>query len=120
MRVWISQAVKYKVAARNEWMCSGTCGERLKWKHEIDHIISVADGGTSEESNLQALCPRCHAEKTGQWYVDRYNAKVRKKASPYFKPRAGRGRRQKRKFKLKESALQAWVSEHCNDVVLGV
>jgi 5-methylcytosine-specific restriction endonuclease McrA len=29
-------------------------------KFEIDHIRSLASGGTNEKSNLQVLCKACH------------------------------------------------------------
>jgi hypothetical protein len=32
--------------------------------YEIDHIVEVALGGTNDLSNLQKLCPSCHAVKT--------------------------------------------------------
>lgn len=31
---------------------------------EIDHIIQVSAGGSSEVENLQNLCPNCHKKKT--------------------------------------------------------
>jgi 5-methylcytosine-specific restriction endonuclease McrA len=31
---------------------------------EIDHIVEVTHGGTNDISNLQVLCPCCHAVKT--------------------------------------------------------
>ena len=31
---------------------------------QIDHIVEVKHGGTNDLSNLQALCPCCHAVKT--------------------------------------------------------
>ena len=31
---------------------------------QIDHIVEVTHGGTNDLSNLQALCPCCHAVKT--------------------------------------------------------
>jgi 5-methylcytosine-specific restriction protein A len=31
---------------------------------DIDHIVEVADGGTNEMENLQALCLSCHRVKT--------------------------------------------------------
>lgn len=32
----------------------------------VDHIVSKAKGGTDAQSNLQTLCRRCHATKTGR------------------------------------------------------
>jgi 5-methylcytosine-specific restriction enzyme A len=39
-----------------------TCG--AGGKLEVDHIVNVAEGGTHELTNLQALCLACHAAKT--------------------------------------------------------
>lgn len=33
---------------------------------EVDHIVNVAQGGTDDDSNLQALCVPCHQAKTAQ------------------------------------------------------
>ena len=33
---------------------------------EVDHIIPLARGGTSEDSNLQSLCKPCHSSKTAR------------------------------------------------------
>ena len=30
----------------------------------VDHILPIKDGGGNEESNLQALCHKCHNSKT--------------------------------------------------------
>lgn len=35
-----------------------------KSMYHIDHIIELRHGGTNHPSNLQALCPQCHAVKT--------------------------------------------------------
>jgi len=35
-----------------------------KSMYHIDHIIELRHGGTNHPSNLQALCPSCHAVKT--------------------------------------------------------
>lgn len=39
-------------------------GEYLRL--EIDHIVPIAQGGTSDESNLQCLCWRCNSLKGSQ------------------------------------------------------
>lgn len=31
---------------------------------ELDHIVPLAQGGTNDDDNLQALCRACHAKKT--------------------------------------------------------
>jgi len=40
------------------------CGERLLARAQVDHIVPLRDGGSSEVANLQVLCPRCHHLKT--------------------------------------------------------
>lgn len=39
---------------------------RIVFANEVDHIIPKAEGGTDEESNLQAICKTCHVKKTQQ------------------------------------------------------
>jgi 5-methylcytosine-specific restriction enzyme A len=38
---------------------------------DVDHIVSLRDGGSNREENLQALCHACHSHKTakenGRW-----------------------------------------------------
>ena len=31
---------------------------------EVDHIIEKTDGGTDDDSNLEAICNPCHTAKT--------------------------------------------------------
>jgi 5-methylcytosine-specific restriction endonuclease McrA len=40
------------------------CTTLLPPEYEIDHKIPLVQGGSNEESNLQALCPNCHRRKT--------------------------------------------------------
>ena len=40
---------------------------------EIDHIIEVTHGGTNDLSNLQVLCPCCHAVKTKRGAVQKWD-----------------------------------------------
>ncbi|MER6382081.1 HNH endonuclease [Streptomyces sp. NPDC001118] len=50
-----------RVLARDRFTCQ-QCGahERL----EVDHIVSVARGGSWEPDNLWVLCKPCHKRKT--------------------------------------------------------
>lgn len=59
----VSNLTKKKVASCQEWKCK-SCSSLLDECFEIDHIICIKDGGSNEESNLQALCPNCHRKKT--------------------------------------------------------
>ena len=44
----------------------------VKGLFEIDHVVEVARGGTTELHNLQTLCPQpCHAEKTARFAAER-------------------------------------------------
>lgn len=31
---------------------------------EVDHIVALSEGGTDDESNLEAICNPCHKDKT--------------------------------------------------------
>ena len=33
---------------------------------QVDHIISVADGGSDEPGNLRSVCRKCHARRTAR------------------------------------------------------
>lgn len=43
---------------------NGGNGEFDESGMQIDHIVEFSHGGTNDPSNLQALCPCCHAVKT--------------------------------------------------------
>jgi 5-methylcytosine-specific restriction enzyme A len=54
-----------QILKRDPWcMLRGPNCERLSV--EVDHIRSVADGGTNSPENLRGVCRRCHARRTGQ------------------------------------------------------
>lgn len=37
---------------------------RISLAQMVDHIINKASGGTDDDDNLEAICRRCHSEKT--------------------------------------------------------
>ncbi len=58
----LTSADKKRIAAGQKWRCN-LCHKLLPSRYHIDHIKEHASGGSDKESNLQALCPNCHAEK---------------------------------------------------------
>ena len=63
-RPYISPLVKKRVAAKQKWRC-GACNQLLDETFEIDHRTPLFRGGhPTHESNLQALCKRCHTFKS--------------------------------------------------------
>lgn len=81
-KVRVENAIqKHRVAFLEDFTCQ-VCGYsqsyigksgRLRWIIHVDHIHDKADGGGEEMSNLWALCPRCHMEKThGVLTIDRH------------------------------------------------
>lgn len=54
---------RIEIAYKSKYLCN-SCQTLLPPTFEIDHIVEIRDGGKDEYSNLQALCPNCHAEKT--------------------------------------------------------
>lgn len=61
----LTQLVKKKVAASQQWKCKA-CFKLLDECFEIDHVVCKKDGGTDNVSNLQAMCPNCHRRKTNR------------------------------------------------------
>lgn len=59
----VSESRKRFVASQQNWLCK-KCGEMLPATYEIDHIVRLDRGGTNEITNLAALCPSCHRQKT--------------------------------------------------------
>ena len=61
---YISPLVKKRVAAKQKWRCA-ICKKLLDETFELDHIKPLFKGGhPTQESNLQALCKRCHVFKS--------------------------------------------------------
>ena len=62
-RPYISPLVKKRVAANQKWRCA-SCKRLLDETYELDHLEPLFEGGSNDETNLQALCKRCHAMKS--------------------------------------------------------
>ena len=63
-RPYISPLIKKRVAANQSWRCA-VCQHLLDETYEIDHVTPLWRGGhATNESNLQALCKRCHMFKS--------------------------------------------------------
>ena len=63
--------VRMEILRRDRYLCV-KCGGRAA---EVDHVIALINGGGEfDKSNLQSLCRRCHAIKSGR---DRKEANAR-------------------------------------------
>jgi 5-methylcytosine-specific restriction protein A len=53
------------VLKRDDYLCQ-PCkrADRLTLARQVDHIIPKAEGGSDEETNLQAICGPCHQRKS--------------------------------------------------------
>ena len=70
----LTAADKKRIAANQNWKCK-ICRHILPVRYHIDHIKEFSQRGSDRDSNLQALCPNCHAEKTE---TDRHKKRQRK------------------------------------------
>ncbi len=60
----IGPALRAKVIASNKDGCCRICGKLCKHDEiDIDHIVSIANGGRTVLSNLQVTCARCNRSK---------------------------------------------------------
>src|SRR5699024_7712713 len=53
-----------RIKARAGFMCAACGAVTYPENLEVDHIKPLFRGGTDTESNLQALCVACHADKS--------------------------------------------------------
>lgn len=59
----LSNVDRDAIASHQQWKCK-YCRDLLPAGYQIDHIISLAQGGVDDISNLQAVCANCHHIKT--------------------------------------------------------
>ena len=59
----VSETKKKYVAYMQDWKC-GMCDSKLTHTFEVDHKLSLGNGGGNDTSNLVALCRECHGQKT--------------------------------------------------------
>ena len=62
-REHIPGKLRFDVLAKSKGVCVACGISSLKRAIEVDHIVPVNMGGTSDLSNLQALCYKCNAQK---------------------------------------------------------
>ena len=58
----VTPFVAKKVGALHKWRCAA-CGELLTEDFEVDHHISLQNGGSDDIQNLRPLHKRCHLLK---------------------------------------------------------
>tara|TARA_B000000557_G_C20757711_1_gene435943 strand:+ start:648 stop:1220 length:573 start_codon:yes stop_codon:yes gene_type:complete len=59
----VSETKKKYVASQQGWKCH-KCTKQLEATFEVDHVVSLEDGGSNHIDNLEALCRECHGRKT--------------------------------------------------------
>jgi|TARA_B110000208_G_C11739767_1_gene419465 5-methylcytosine-specific restriction endonuclease McrA len=67
----LSRSLRIEIAYRQEYKCNICKTFPIPPTFEIDHIHELQDGGCDIASNLQALCPDCHRNKTYQKRLER-------------------------------------------------
>jgi hypothetical protein len=83
---------------RDGWRCQLRLEGCQGAASECDHIVSVADGGSHDVSNLRAACASCHARHTatqGRGYRRGAGADPEPRQSTAWLPGASRGRQAK-------------------------
>jgi hypothetical protein len=59
-----SRKLRSEVLERQDGLCACGCEERIFGRFDIDHIKALELGGTNDASNLVALIPEHHRQKT--------------------------------------------------------
>lgn len=64
-RAWMTR--RSRIMRRDCGLCQHCKREgRLQLAEQVDHIRELADGGTDDENNLEALCSDCHKAKSAR------------------------------------------------------
>lgn len=58
-----------KIHLLQRYKCA-CCGVDTKSKYHVDHITSLARGGSNNPLNLQILCPTCNMQKSAKHPID--------------------------------------------------
>ena len=70
-RTLMTSRLRQKIKERDNFTCV-ECGNSIYKEPnlllEVDHIIPIAKGGPTEESNLQTLCWKCNRQKGSNLY----------------------------------------------------
>ena len=85
----IPPRVKDRIVIRSGGACQ-ECGTPFseRMKPEFDHIVSLINGGTNTEGNLQPLCRPCHGAKTKVDVAEKSAVyQKRAKSLGYFAPK---------------------------------
>jgi 5-methylcytosine-specific restriction protein A len=62
---WAWEKLRARILKRDRGLCIPCEREgRITAATAVDHIVNKALGGSDDPGNLQAICQRCHAEKT--------------------------------------------------------
>ncbi|MCX6656914.1 MAG: HNH endonuclease signature motif containing protein [Candidatus Bathyarchaeota archaeon] len=75
----ILKADEMNVLERQKHRCAMCQKPLTVGKYHIDHKKPLADGGSNDPRNLEALCPGCHDEKSKKDSAKRAKAKRREK-----------------------------------------
>lgn len=64
-RAWMTR--RARIMGRDCGLCQQCKREgRLQLAEQVDHKVELADGGTDDDDNLEALCADCHKAKSAR------------------------------------------------------
>jgi hypothetical protein len=74
LRAFPSDSTKFQILVRQKFACAQISDYNCpiakclfdEAGYDVDHVLPLADGGSNDITNLQALCPSCHRVKTAR------------------------------------------------------